>query len=269
MSEPTTTEPTTTEPTRSEPTMSEPTVAAGEVLLDVDNLSAGYSGAVVLRNLSLQVTAGQIVALLGPNGAGKTTTLLAISGILKPVTGSITVLGTMLTGQPPNKIAQLGVAHVPEGRALFPSLTVAEHMRLAARGQDKSAVTDVIDAFPALTPIMNRRTKLLSGGEQQIVAMARALVSRPKLLLVDEMSLGLAPLIVERLLKSLRDIADHTGVGVLLVEQHVPLALTVADHAYVITHGDLVLSGPAAELAKNPKIVEESYLGDSSLENTH
>ncbi len=237
-----------------------------ELLLEVDDLSAGYSGAVVLRNLSLTVAPGQIVALLGPNGAGKTTTLLAISGILKPVTGTISVLGHTLAGEAPNIIARYGVAHVPEGRALFPSLTVAEHLRLASRGVPGKPVDEVVEMFPALVPIMNRRTRLLSGGEQQIVAMARALVSRPKLLMVDEMSLGLAPLIVERLLEAIREIADRTGVGVLLVEQHVPLALSVSDYAYVITHGDLVLSGPAEDLAKNPELVEATYLGESSLE---
>ena len=143
-----------------------------ELLLDVHDLSAGYSGAIVLRNLSLTVAPGQIVALLGPNGAGKTTTLLAISGILKPVTGSITVLGHTLSGESPNRIAKYGLAHVPEGRALFPSLTVAEHLRLASRGIPGKPIDEVVDMFPALKPIMGRRTRLLSGGEQQIVAMA-------------------------------------------------------------------------------------------------
>ncbi|MDI1289196.1 MAG: ATP-binding cassette domain-containing protein, partial [bacterium] len=163
-----------------------------DLLLNIDDLSAGYSGAVVLRNLSMTVAPGQIVALLGPNGAGKTTTLLAISGILKPVTGTITVLGHTLDGESPNTIAKYGLAHVPEGRALFPSLTVAEHLRLAARGISGNPIGDMLEMFPALEPIMGRRTRLLSGGEQQIVAMARALVSKPKVLMVDEMSLGLA-----------------------------------------------------------------------------
>jgi branched-chain amino acid transport system ATP-binding protein len=237
-----------------------------DVILDVSDLSAGYLGAAVVRNLSLTVVAGEVVTLLGPNGAGKTTTLLAISGLIKPMAGTVTALGTNVARVSPTQIARMGLAHVPEGRALFPSLTVSEHLKLAAKASGTDATAEVLKLFPALTEIKNRKAKLLSGGEQQIVAIARALVSKPKLLLIDEMSLGLAPLIVETLLETVRKLADSTGVGVLLVEQHVRLALGVADRAYVISHGDMLMSGPAGELARNPELIEASYLGEAKLE---
>lgn len=238
-------------------------------LLDIQNLSSGYSGVPVVRGLNLHVDAGEVVALLGPNGAGKTTTLLTTSGLLKVLEGSVDVLGEPTTFGAPHKTARRGLAHVPEDRSLFFGLTVQENLRLGLRGSrsDQAAGYErALELLPALRPLMNRRAGLLSGGEQQMLAMARALVSGPKLLLVDEMSLGLAPIIVERLLPIVRDIADQTGAGVLIVEQHVHLALEVADRAYVMSHGEIVLQGAASELMERQDLLEASYLGGDVLD---
>ena len=233
-------------------------------LLDVRNLSSGYANVPVVRDLNLHVDAGEVVALLGPNGAGKTTTLLTVSGLLKVLDGSVDVLGEPTSFGTPHKTARLGLAHVPEDRSLFFGLTVRENLRLGLRGnrsQQSAGYDRALELLPALTPLMDRRAGLLSGGEQQMLAMARALVSQPKLLLVDEMSLGLAPIIVERLLPIVRDIANETGAGVLIVEQHVHLALDVCDRAYVMSHGEIVLEGSADELKDRPDLLEASYLG--------
>jgi branched-chain amino acid transport system ATP-binding protein len=239
-------------------------MATKEALLDVAGLSSGYGGVPVVRNVSITVAPGEVVALLGPNGAGKTTTLLTVSGILKALEGSVTVLGGPATFGAPHRAAKRGLAHVPEDRSLFFGLTVQENLKLGLRGSrvaQKEGFERALDLLPALRPLMNRRAGLLSGGEQQMLAVARALVSAPKMLLVDEMSLGLAPIIVERLLPIVRDIADQTGVGVLIVEQHVHLALQVADRAYVMSHGEVVLEGAASELIERRDLLEASYLG--------
>ena len=235
-----------------------------ERLLDIQSLSSGYANVPVVRDINLHVDAGEVVALLGPNGAGKTTTLLTVSGLLKVLDGSVNVLGEPTSFGTPHKTARLGLAHVPEDRSLFFGLTVRENLRLGLRGnraQQSAGYDRALELLPALQPLMDRRAGLLSGGEQQMLAMARALVSQPKLLLVDEMSLGLAPIIVERLLPIVRDIANETGAGVLIVEQHVHLALDVCDRAYVMGHGEIVLEGSAAELKDRPDLLEASYLG--------
>ena len=234
-----------------------------ETLLEINDLNTGYNGVSVVRGLNLHVNAGEVVALLGPNGAGKTTTLLTTSGLVPIISGEIKVFGKSVKGRRPHLIAREGLAHVPEGRALFYQLTVGENLRLgAARGA--ADVKQALAYFPILAEIMDRRAGLLSGGEQQMLAMARALTVKPKLLMVDEMSLGLAPIIVERLLPILRTIAVETGAGVLLVEQHVNMALQVADRAYILSHGELVTEGDAKELASNRSLLEASYLGETT-----
>ena len=233
-------------------------------LVSVSNLSAGYGGVPVVRGLSLHIKPGEVVALLGPNGAGKTTTLLTISGILRPLEGTVNVLGDAVLGGRAYRTARRGLAHVAEDRSLFFDLTVTENLRLGLTG-DRSrraaAMDRAMELFPALQPLRKRRAGLLSGGEQQMLAMARALASEPKVLLVDEMSMGLAPIIVERMMPVVRRIADETGTGVLIVEQHVHMALSISDRGYVLNHGNLVLEGTAAELTARRDLLEASYLG--------
>jgi branched-chain amino acid transport system ATP-binding protein len=234
-------------------------------LLEIRGMSTGYNDVPVVRGIDLEVGAGEIVALLGANGAGKTTTLLTVSGLNPVMSGDIVLFGRSVAGKRPHAIARSGLAHVLEDRSLFFQLTVRENLRLGAVG-GAGDLDQALAYFPALTPILDRRAGLLSGGEQQMLAMARALATKPKLLMVDEMSLGLAPIIVERLLPVLRQIVDDTGAGVLLVEQHVHLALEVADRAYVLSHGDLVMSGTAAQLAADQHLLRSSYLGATELD---
>jgi branched-chain amino acid transport system ATP-binding protein len=201
-----------------------------------------------------------VVALLGPNGAGKTTSLLTMAGLLPPLGGTVRLLGEPIDVRSPHRNARRGLALVTEDRSLFPGLTVRENLRLATSGRS----TDVTSWFPALGQLLDRKAGLLSGGEQQQLAVARALLGRPRLLLVDEMSLGLAPLVVRDLAATLRRVVDETGVGVLLVEQHVPVALSVADRAVVLRHGEVVLEGTAADLAARPDVIHASYFTDAA-----
>jgi branched-chain amino acid transport system ATP-binding protein len=240
--------------------------ASGHALV-LRDVSAGYKGIPVVRDLNLEVRPGEVVALLGPNGAGKTTTLETIAGLNRPITGTIELSGEAVGGRPAHLLARQGLALVPEGRALFPGLTVREHLRLAGGRASKkggSSEEELLEMLPELRKCLGRKAGLLSGGEQQMLALGRALVTRPRLLLVDEMSLGLAPVIVERLVPILRRAADELGASVLFVEQHVALALEVSDRAYVLTHGRIGLEGPAAELRERRELLAASYLGESA-----
>jgi branched-chain amino acid transport system ATP-binding protein len=230
-------------------------------LLHLDGLTTGWDGLPVVRNLTLTVAPGEVVALLGPNGAGKTSTLRAISGLLPVLSGSLTVLGRPVSDRAPHTLAREGLVHVADDRSLFSGLTMRENLRL---GRTPGVIDHVLDTFPALAPLVDRPVSLLSGGEQQMLAIGRGLAAQPRLLLLDEMSLGLAPRVVADLLPRVRAAADDTGCGVLLVEQHVHLALTVADRAYVLAHGELVLDAHAEELRRRPQLLEASYLGDGS-----
>ncbi|MFD7408635.1 ABC transporter ATP-binding protein [Streptomyces sp. NPDC059866] len=245
--------------------------AAGPGVIETSGLAAGHAGLPVVRNLDLRVRRGEIVALLGPNGAGKTTTLMTLAGLLPPIRGQVRVLGCA-PGRHPHRLARRGVALVPEDRGLFPGLTVAEHLRLA-RGREaanraggRRRVVAVVDEhFPELRRLMNQPCGLLSGGEQQMLAVCRALATDPVLLMVDEMSLGLAPKVAHRLLSVLRRVAVEREMAVLLVEQHVHLALEVADRGYVLSHGEVVMQGQASYLRDNRGLLASAYLGGTAL----
>jgi branched-chain amino acid transport system ATP-binding protein len=229
-------------------------------LLEVSGLTAGYDRAAVLRGLDLTVSPGEIVALLGANGAGKTTALRVISGLIRPMAGTVTFDGRALRSPSPHALARRGLAHVPEGRGIFHSLTVAEHFRLGYGGVrlDPEAA---FEYFPVLRDLRHRRAGLLSGGEQQMLALARVLISQRRLLLIDELSLGLAPVIVDAILPTLREFATRTGAGILIVEQHVQRVLEVADRGYVLSHGEVAMAGPASALLRDRHLVLASYFG--------
>jgi branched-chain amino acid transport system ATP-binding protein len=236
--------------------------AAATPVLEIADLSAGYDNVPVLRGLSMTVAAGEVVALLGANGAGKTTTLRAISGLVKVMSGSVSLDSADLAGVSPTARARAGIAHVPEGRGIFFGLTVNEHFRLGVR-PSTGEIDQVLSYFPALRDLRERRAGLLSGGEQQMLAIASMLLHTPKVLLLDELSLGLAPVVVERLLPVVRQFADERGTAVVLVEQHVRLGLEIADRVYVLAHGDLTASGPVEEFRSDTNKLVASYLGET------
>ncbi len=236
-------------------------------LLTIEGLHTGYAGVAVVRGLTLHADAGEVVGLLGPNGAGKTTTLKAVSGLVPVMEGSIEVLGEPVPRlRQAHTVTRRGVMHVPEGRGLLYQMTVRENL-LMAPCDGRPDVDRAFEFFPALVPLASKRAGLLSGGEQQMLALGRAFIAEPRLLMLDEMSLGLAPVIYEKLMPLVRRIADDTGAGVLLVEQHTDLALAQSDRAYVLSHGDLVLEGTAAHLMRNKHLLEAAYLGAGSLED--
>ena len=223
------------------------------------HLVAGHAGVPVIRGLDLVARAGTVLAVLGPNGAGKTTLMLTLAGLLPRLGGAVSLDDAELPRGKPRTANRRGLVLVPDDRALFTSLTVAENLGVARRGGTN--LDEVVDLFPALGARRNVAAGSLSGGEQQMLAVARALLQKPKVLLIDEMSMGLAPVIVEKLLPIVRRVADHSGTTVVLVEQHVRLALEVADDAIVLVRGQVTLQGPAAELAREPDRLEAAYLG--------
>jgi branched-chain amino acid transport system ATP-binding protein len=231
-------------------------------LIETEALVAGYGNVPVVRDLNLTVGEGEVVCLLGANGAGKTTTLLTIAGALPVLGGRVDVLGAPVVKARPHEVARRGLGIVPEGRGLFYKLTVADNLRLRKHRQSKVTVDDVMNYFPNLRGLLSRRCGLLSGGEQQMLALAGALIADPKVVMLDEMSLGLAPIIVEQLLPTVRNIADERGMAVLLVEQHVLAALKVADRGYVLAHGQVVAEGDSAQLRRDAELLEASYLGN-------
>ena len=236
----------------------------GDVLLDVVDLHVRYGAIAAIKGISFHVREGEIVALLGANGAGKTTTLRALSGIVR-ATGDIRFNGEPIGGRATEDIVRLGIAHVPEGRGTFVRMTVEENLQLGAMTRrDRAAITRDIDQvyahFPRLKERRSQQAGTLSGGEQQMLAVGRALMLRPKLMLLDEPSFGLAPLIVEELFEILGQLNRELGVGMLIVEQNAALALDLAEHASLLETGRIVLAGPAQEIGKD-EAVRRSYLG--------
>lgn len=233
-------------------------------MLVLDQIHTYYDRIHALKGVSLTVEQGEIVTLIGSNGAGKTTTLRTISGLLKPRAGSILLKDAPIDELPAHEITRLGISHSPEGRRIFARLTVAENLEMGAFTRtDKPAIrqdlANVLELFPRLRERLHQRGGTLSGGEQQMLAMGRAMMSRPRLLLLDEPSMGLAPLFVEQIFQIIRNINEQ-GVTILLVEQNAHVALSIAHRAYVMETGAIVLAGPAADVLASPQ-VREAYLG--------
>jgi len=228
-------------------------------MLEVSQLSAGYGRGQVLWDVDLSVGSNEVVALVGPNGAGKSTLLRALSGMIAVRSGTVSFRGRELAGLSIEQIAGLGLAHVPEGRRLFPGLSVRDNLRLGGWRNHSEDIDRVVELFPRVGERLSQTTGSMSGGEQQMVAIGRGLMSRPELMMIDELSLGLAPVIVDEIIARLPDIAA-AGTSVLLVEQDVDAALSVAERAYVLETGHIVLQGQAGALQAD-KRVQESYLG--------
>ncbi len=234
------------------------------MMLEINDLKVSYGAIQALRGINLTLTEGEIVALIGGNGAGKSTTLVTISGLLRPVSGAIRFLEEEITGVAPQDIVSRGVIHVPEGRRIFSSLTVEENLEMGAYLQrDKTAkmrdLEEVFNRFPRLKERRKQAGGTLSGGEQQMLAIARAMMAHPKLLLLDEPSMGLSPVLVEQIFDIIQSI-NAQGTSVLLVEQNAQMALSIADRGYVLETGKIVLSGAADDLLHDPLVIE-AYLG--------
>jgi branched-chain amino acid transport system ATP-binding protein len=238
--------------------------SAGTPMLRLDDIHVYYGNIAAVKGVSLEVNEGEIVTLIGSNGAGKSTTLRTISGLLRPRRGSITYNGARLDKEQAADIVRLGVAQSPEGRRIFPRMSVSENLDLGAfLRKDKAGIAQdramVLDLFPRLQERIDQKAGTMSGGEQQMLAVARALMAKPKLLLLDEPSMGLAPVLVDLIFQTIARVREQ-GVTVLLVEQNALAALRIADRAYVLESGSLKLSGPAAQLARDPEIAR-AYLG--------
>lgn len=245
--------------------VNEQRAAGGEPLLSVDDIHVYYGNIAAVKGISLKVYQGEIVTLIGGNGAGKSTTMRTISGLLSPKKGSITFEGNTISGLKGFEVAARGIAQSPEGRHIFPRMTVAENLDLGAymrkdKGQVAADLDRIFDLFPRLKERINQKAGTLSGGEQQMLAMGRALMAEPRLLLLDEPSMGLAPVLVEVVFETIQRV-NAQGTTVLLVEQNALVALNIGDHAYVLETGHITLDGPAKELAHNDE-VRKAYLGE-------
>ncbi|MEM0018063.1 MAG: ABC transporter ATP-binding protein [Candidatus Korarchaeum sp.] len=234
-------------------------------MLEVKNVSAAYGTALALKNVTLRVGRGEIVSLIGANGAGKTTTLRVISGILKPISGEVIMDGRNIIGMEPFQIASLGLVHVPEGRGLFPEMTVLENLEMGAYlRKDKEGIRRDLEFVYSLFPVLREREKqlagTLSGGEQQMLAIAKGLMGAPKLLLLDEPSLGLSPIMVDRIFDAISQINRDRGIPILIAEQNAYMALSISHRAYVIENGSTVMEGSGRDLLGND-YVRKAYLG--------
>ena len=237
-------------------------------LLEVDNLCSGYGALQVLFNVSLDVAPGEVVALMGSNGAGKTTTLRTLTGLIKPMSGQITLDGNSINGRPPEWLVRQGVVMVPEGRGMLRDLTVSENLALGAYvSKDKTAIAEELDrtftTFPILAERREQKAGTLSGGQQQMLALGRALMSRPRLMLVDEASLGLSPVMTETAFNLIAEVNRTSGVAVLIVEQNV-LALDLAHRAYVLEKGQVVATAAGEEVRQMQGRLREAYLGKAA-----
>ena len=232
-------------------------------MLILHDIAVSYGMIAALKGVSLRVEQGEIVALIGANGAGKSTTLMAVSGVTGLKGGTVSYEGSVITGLPPHAVVEKGISQVPEGRRIFPRMTVLENLELGAFTRDPGHLEDDVRRVYGLFPVLEERSRqlggTLSGGEQQMLAIGRALMPRPRLLLLDEPSLGLAPIIVSRIFKIIEEI-NRQGTTILLVEQNALMALAIAGRGYILQTGEIVLADAAASLAKNPE-VQKAYLG--------
>ena len=237
-------------------------------VLRVSDLVVARGGRSVVRGVSLDIEPGKVTTLLGPNGAGKSSLVLAIGGVLRPASGSVMLDGKDLAGRRPEKIRGAGVAIVPEGRRLLTDLTVEDNIRVATyslpRSQAQAERARALELFPELSRLLQSRARSLSGGEQQMVVLAQAIVSRPRFMIIDELSLGLAPVVVQRLIPVIRDVAE-AGIGVLLIEQFAHVALGLADQAHVMEGGRLQFSGSTRELTESPDLLHTAYLASGAV----
>ena len=238
-----------------------------EAMLEIENLKVAYNGISALRSVSMYVNKGEVVSVLGPNGAGKTTLLRTISGLVKPESGSsIKFCGKEILGKPAYTIVKEGVAHVPEGRQVFPAMSVNENLEVAATripgALRKAKIDEVYQLFPELVTRKNQQAGSLSGGEQQMLAIGRAIVSKCDLVLIDEPSMGLAPVIVQRIFRTLKEIVKNTKLTLLIVEQNAKLSLPLSDRIYILSQGSIVMEGPVSEIHANQMIQDMYFAKD-------